>query len=168
LPEGAQTALLRQMVLIDADGRLRASRLTESLELRVYHKNDLGHPFAFKLRRADLFAARNGGLRAVSDEEKAYFDFQVSGPMFVVGVDPFEVERKERRATPALMSTCGSCHARVQGNGIHSVNAVFAGSPARAGLVVTDLKEQANATLNWHRQTYTWGLLQGLWGSPKE
>jgi hypothetical protein len=65
LPEGMQTALLRRAVLIDDRGRPRESPLTESLQLRVYWKDDVGRPFAFRLRRAELFADRDG-LRPVS------------------------------------------------------------------------------------------------------
>jgi len=150
------------MVLIDREGKLRATRLTQSLQLRVYHKNDLGHPFAFKLGRADLFAGRNGGLHAVTAAETTYFDFQVRGNG---AVDPFEVEPKKRWRVAPLMDTCQSCHGRVEGNGIHSVNAVYTVAAERTGLTTSDLKEQVEATLDWHRHTYTWGLLQGLWGA---
>ena len=78
-PEGAQTALLRRMLLIDSSGTLHASPITESLQIRVYQKLDLGFPFEFTLRRTDLFAGRHGGLRAVSATEASYFDFQTRG-----------------------------------------------------------------------------------------
>jgi hypothetical protein len=66
LPEGAQTALLKRWLLIDDQGRQRAAPLTESLQLRVYWKDDLGRPFAFRLRRGELFAGRDGGIKPVS------------------------------------------------------------------------------------------------------
>jgi hypothetical protein len=69
LPEGAQTALLRRAVLIDDQGRPKESPLTESLQLRVYWKDDVGRPFAFQLRRGDLFAGRDGGFRPASLKE---------------------------------------------------------------------------------------------------
>jgi hypothetical protein len=65
LPEGAQTALLRRMLLIDDQGKLRPTRLTESLQLRTYNGDDkdAGEPTAFKLARAGLFAGKGDGLR---------------------------------------------------------------------------------------------------------
>jgi hypothetical protein len=63
LPEGAQTALLRRWLLIDDQGRPRESPLTESLQLRVYWKDELGRPFALRLRRGELFAGRDGGVK---------------------------------------------------------------------------------------------------------
>lgn len=159
LPEGAQTALLRQMLLIDDQGKLRVSRLTESLLLRVYHRNDLGHPFAFKLCRADLFASRNGGLHAVTATEPSYFDFQTRGG------DPFEVEPKKRRLPEALLGTCTRCHDRHEGRGIFSVATLWTGGQEGPGLAGSDPKQQAQATVVWHHRTHTWGLLQRLWKS---
>ncbi len=159
LPEGAQTALVRQMLLIDDQGKLRPSRLTESLLLRVYHRNDLGHPFALKLRRAELFAGRGGGLHAVTATETSYFDFQTRGG------DPFEVEPKKRWAPPTLLNTCRNCHERREGRGILSVAILWAGTRERKGLVGSDPKQQDRATMAWLQRTYTWGLLQGLWES---
>jgi hypothetical protein len=67
LPKGAQTALLRRMLLIDDQGRLRPTTLTESLQLRAYSgDDDIGTPFAFKLSRAGLFAGKGEGLRPLS------------------------------------------------------------------------------------------------------
>ena len=64
------------MLLIDTNGRLHESPLTESVELRVPHPNDAGLGFAFHLRRADLIAGRHGGLHAVGPEELTFFDLQ--------------------------------------------------------------------------------------------
>jgi hypothetical protein len=66
LPEGAQTALLKRWLLIDDQGRPREAPLTESLQLRVYWKNEVGRPFVFRISRGELFAGRDGGLKAVT------------------------------------------------------------------------------------------------------
>lgn len=65
LPEGAQTALLRRMVLIDDQGRPKESPVTESLQLRVYWKDDVGRPFVFRMHRGELLAGRDGGIKPV-------------------------------------------------------------------------------------------------------
>jgi hypothetical protein len=67
LPRGTQTALLRRMLLIDDQGMLRPTPLTESLQLRTFSgDDDTGEPTAFKLSRAGLFAGKGDGLRALN------------------------------------------------------------------------------------------------------
>jgi hypothetical protein len=70
LPEGAQTALLKRWLLIDDQGRPRQAPLTESLQIRVYWKDEVGRPFAFRLRRDELFAGRGGGIKAISVKDE--------------------------------------------------------------------------------------------------
>jgi hypothetical protein len=84
-PRGTEVALVRRALLIDSNGRVVASRLTESVQLRVMRTNTpamtaktveelyrgapAGQAFAeFQLRRAALFAGEAGGLRDVSGE----------------------------------------------------------------------------------------------------
>jgi hypothetical protein len=76
LPDNAQLALVRRMLLIDRTGRVHESPITESVELRVPHPNDGGLGYAFHMHRNDLFAGRNGGLHAIGPDELTYFDFQ--------------------------------------------------------------------------------------------
>ena len=156
-PEGTQTALLRRTLLIDSSGTLRESPLTESLQIRVYRKLDLGIPCAFTLRREDLFAGRNGGLRAVTPDETSYFDFQTRGG------DVFEMPKLPPAA--AIMQSCEHCHARLDGRGgIHTVNTIYSRFGRGAtGLAPTTLRQEASATIDWTRKSFTWGLLQGLW-----
>jgi hypothetical protein len=158
-PEGAQTALLRRALLIDSSGTLRESPLTESLQIRVYKKLDLGIPSMFTLRRKDLFAGRNGGLRPVGGAETSYFDFQTRGE------DVFEQAVLPR--AEAVMQTCSRCHTRTDGReGIYSVNMIYAprdAGPSATGLCSTTLSGESERTIGWVRKTYTWGLLQGLW-----
>jgi hypothetical protein len=129
LPEGAQTALLRRWLLIDDEGRPRATPLTESLQLRVYWKDELGRPFAFRLRRGELFADRDGGLKPL----------------------------------PLKGENCGSCHARIEGQGVRTIATLYAGESNKPGLVAADPGQQPGNTIVWLQKTYTWGLLQGLW-----
>jgi hypothetical protein len=158
-PEGTQTALLRRTVLIDSTGRLRVAPLVESLQLRVYFKMDSGLPVAWKLSRRDLFAGRNGGLRAVTRDHVSYFDFQTRTVDIFESPKPVEGTR--------LLSTCGSCHDRVHGiGGVHTMNTAYSGAgsaPPLTGLATADPAHEAYMTLDWTRKSYTWGLLQGMW-----
>ncbi len=171
-PTGTQVALLRRMFLIDTTGTLRPTRLTESLQLRVFQEPHRSHPvFEFVLRRADLFAQRQGGLQPVGEEEVLYFNFGGLGGE-VGRPDPFE-ERRHRQPQ-ALMKSCMACHVDI--NDTIRLNTAFAagreiphGPPhnvswsPKLALMPTNLKQQVGDTTAWTRKTYTWGLLQGLW-----
>src|SRR5688572_9251990 len=79
--EGTMIALVRQMVLIDDKLELRSSRITQSIQLRVFHS--IGEGFGFSepeqakgqaffelnMRRGDLLAGKAGGLPAVAKDE---------------------------------------------------------------------------------------------------
>jgi hypothetical protein len=68
LPKGAQTALLRRMVLIDDQCRLRPTTLTESLQLRTYigdDEEDSGLPTVLHLTRSSLLGGKDDGLKPV-------------------------------------------------------------------------------------------------------
>jgi hypothetical protein len=166
--EGTQIALLRRMLLIDDVGTLRPTTLTESVELRTYRKpergtemTDVGAPAVFVLSRKDLFADRQGGLRAVTRDEMAPYSFQAR--MGNLSLDPFEMPRSIRQEP--LLQTCTGCHSRKDGRGgVYSVASSNAGEPGEPlGLSGTTIDDQTRATMNWVRKTYTWGLIQGLW-----
>jgi hypothetical protein len=70
LPSGSQTALLRRMLLIDANGHLRPTALTESLQLRVYEgPEDTGAPVAIRLARSRLIAGKSDNLQSLNSKE---------------------------------------------------------------------------------------------------
>jgi hypothetical protein len=118
-PAGTEVAFLRQMVLIDADGKLVPTPVTESLQIRFYHavtpgtqyKNFMNESssrdqdsFEFRFSRSALFARRGGGLIAVQPEEKEY------PTLFAHGSD--------WEAPSVILDRCRLCHA---GSGIHSI-----------------------------------------------
>jgi len=147
------------MLVIDRSGTLRESPLTESLQIRVYRKLDLGVPYEFVLWRGDFFAGRRCGLHAVGADEISYFDFQSRS------VDVFEMPKLP--AIEPIIKTCNGCHAHLDGlGGIHSVNTIYARSETGArpsGLRPTTLSQEVRTTIDWTQQSYSWGLLQGLW-----
>jgi hypothetical protein len=128
-PPNTEVALLRQMIVVDTDGHLLPTAVTESVQLRVYHAVTSGSPyinyhngpasrdqdfFEFRLARPALFA-RSGGLRAVQPAEKEF------SPLFSFGIDPFETSRKNDwwvRQPSEILARCRGCHAD---SGIHSV-----------------------------------------------
>jgi len=129
-PPNTEVALLRQMIVVDTDGHLLPTAVTESVQLRVYHSVTPGSAyinyqngpsshdqdfFEFRLSRPELFGQSRGGLRAVKGGEK---ELPV---LFSHGIDPFETSRKNDwwvRRPGEILASCRVCHAD---SGIHSV-----------------------------------------------
>ena len=76
-PVATHVALVRQLIVVDSTGKLVPTKLTESVQLRVYHAitpgtrsmNYINGPsshdqdfFEFRMSGPELFARRNGGL----------------------------------------------------------------------------------------------------------
>ncbi len=181
-PAGTEVALVRRMTLFDNRGNLTASSLTESVQIRVYHsitttqerflngnmaeviKNSGQDFFEFKLSRPQLFAAKNGGLRAVAPDENELSTFQTQGD------DPLEGAPGrpafEGKTLPELQR-CGWCHS---GGGVRSLNSRSSllkptgFSRSLATSTMDDLLGYS-AAIAWKTNHYDWGLLNGYWKS---
>jgi hypothetical protein len=176
-PAGTQTALVRQMLLINKDGRIAVTPVTESLQLRVFrtilnrvpqrqprdaHSDQ--HVYEFTRSRVLLFASKSGGLRALDPEDK---DF--STQLLVHPDDEFEspaaIAPFERQMGKTLLG-CIGCHDRP---GIYSVRSYVGGDFPRGQYYLPVLQEndnpntQGERTALLKRREYSWGLLQGLW-----
>jgi hypothetical protein len=166
-PPGTQLALVRKAVLIDSQGILQTTNISEDIQIRV-HKTipttvsrtvDLDHNearvavdvFEFKLSRQKLFAADSGGLRAVATGEIEFALFSSHG---------IDFEQRES------LAACAMCHFQP---GVHSVlsrGRLQPGGRDRVEVVPSwDLNYEANTTKSWKGRQYDWGLLQGLWRS---
>lgn len=125
-PPGTEVALARQMIAINNMGKLVPTRLTESVQLRVYHTitpgkkymNYINGPsshdqdfFEFQMSRQQLFAGHSGGLLAVAPNQTQYATFSTHG------LDPFE-ENSPSREGGVVLKRCPACHSD---SGIHSV-----------------------------------------------
>jgi hypothetical protein len=163
IPAGTQVALLRRMMLVDPAGSLRLAPLTESLQIRVYHKLETPDMFEFTLRRQDLFAGRYGGLRPTAADETNPFDLGFLGIVPRANHDPLEAREFRRHndsLTPVVMKSCIVCHG---GPGIYGFQSLFVDHFDSPPLAATDLKNQVSATIERTYPTYAWGLLEGLW-----
>jgi hypothetical protein len=175
-PVGTQTALVRQMLLIDPDGQLVPTSVTESVQLRVIRAiaeaqpdaRRSGNPesqdsYEFTLERLPLFAGKNGGLRPLERDEK---DFRTQ--LLVHGFDEFELNDHvpfgDVRGQP--LRSCLGCHDRP---GIYSFRSYVGGEYPRGRYYLPDLRashgddEQARLSVLAKREQYSWGLLRGLW-----
>jgi hypothetical protein len=144
LPEGTQVALARQMLLIDDQGKITSSRVTESLRVRAFPKPAAlltAQTFLeFKLDR-QAFQAGKSSLAVVApkSQERDFLLFLGSN----AGDGP----------SPVLKS-CHHCH---QG-GIESVLSYR----NRPSLMVSSQQQEVGRILDWKQHRYEWGLLQGL------
>jgi len=170
-PEGTQTALVRRMMLIDSDGNLRPTTLTESVQIRVYRSIPGGveirpeealktqDMFEFTLDRRNLFESVAESLREVRRDEKNFLLFRAHG------IDWFEKDGEIERARGLVLTQCASCHSSP---GIHSVLSYSerrfqsAGKPPPA-FGETRIIDQEQMALGWKRRQSEFGLLKSLW-----
>ena len=125
-PVGTEVALLRQIIALDTEGHLVPTRLTESVQLRVYHTitpgtkymNYIDGPsshdqdfFEFQMRRMQLFAGQDGGLIAVAPNQTEFATFSTHG------FDPLD-ESSPLKGQGFILERCPACHSD---SGIHSV-----------------------------------------------
>ncbi len=183
-PAGTEVALLRQMMVLNADGKLEATSLTESVQLRVYHSVTSGSAYInyengpsshdqdfyeIHFSRPALFAHARGGLRAVVPGEK---DFS---PLFSFGIDPFEASRKydrRLREPDDILARCRACHVD---SGIHSVQSRehWLGDPPRnrelgsQSLLSRAVRWETEATIRRKREQKDFKLLLRYWRLPK-
>jgi hypothetical protein len=175
-PVGTQVALVRQAIVIDNDGKLLATGLTESVQLRVYHAVTPGTEamnysngpashdqdfFEFRMRRPELFSQHGGGLVAVNAGETEFATFRTHG------MDAFESTRPwDRRAV--ILTRCRSCHSD---SGIHSVQSRFQWMrPSRSvrmqvggGNHDEPISWETNVTIAGKQQQPEFNLLKELW-----
>ena len=171
-PAGTQVALVRQMTLFDDHGNLRASPITESVQIRVYRSVAAVNPgptgtttaiaasgqqfYEIRLDRGLLFAGLQGGLREITRNEKELFLFNA------VPVD----ELDDPKATvywspvPPILERCTMCHSVP---GIQSLS-------SRAALVKPNPMQhdagnglEQEGTLSWKKNRDDWSMLNEYW-----
>lgn len=171
-PVGTQVALLRELLAIDDQGKIRSTRIIESAQIRVYREipqGDPAHPekfdhligkqdvYEFRISRRELFAGNSGGLHAIGAQDKDILPVLNPGPE-----DPFELDNPKAPIGFKILSQCAGCHARP---GIHSVESFRRSFNQRnppAHLQSVDRDQQEKAAMGRKWEDYSWGLLQGL------
>jgi hypothetical protein len=176
-PAGTQLALVRRMVVIDANGEFRPTNIVEDVQIRVHRTIPGSVPTAlnldrnearaaldvyeFKLTRTKLFAHEDGGLHSLTKTDTEF-------PLFRShDIDLFEENLPQlNRALRVSLEACASCHFRP---GVHSILSRGGGFAIRENselLPSWDSNYEADGTKWWKRRQFNWGLLQGLWNSP--
>jgi hypothetical protein len=171
-PANTEWALVRRMCVIDTEGHIQPTPVTETIQLRRYREikrifqvTQSAQQFSeFKLDRL-----QKGALRAIGQNEKGFPFVHFMG----MGIDPFEDSfgdptnappRDSARYRGEDLKTCFTCH---NDRGIFSVNSYtrFLTSSARgpADLTPLDLERDTRGAIYWKQTQYNWGLLQGIW-----
>lgn len=168
-PAGTIFALVRQMAVVNDKLQPMMTRITQSIQFRVYKTNDWDwsrdnrenfarsqRPFEITVTRAGLLGRRTGGLHQLADDE--------TSPEFSGSVN-MEWARAQTLRGPVVMSTCIRCHG---GKGILSVNTYIGQfSESRRALnpnliPAGNPDEQRVLTMTHKTRRYEWGLLQGI------
>ncbi len=172
-PPLTKFALVRRANLIEADGAVVPSHLTESVQVRTIltvepnHSSGGKQAFAeFRLDPQKLLLIQ-GSLTPLGADELAF-------SMVFRDHDTLEsplsanVVAARSHVGPAgqvpVMQSCFACHSRP---GIFSMNAYIQFFQPHATLRPPDLHEGDDApwyTAQWKEQQYNWGLLQAYWG----
>jgi hypothetical protein len=150
-PPGTQVALVRQTLVLNEQGEVSPTRLTEGVQFRVYSRPEAGEmqSFEFKLRRPGLLAGKAGGLHAVDDRANAR--------PFLLYLGNNAGEYPE-----PVLASCRGCHSG-PGNGILTVRSFRAlGRAIDRDLHPSTRAAEETALLHWKQEQFSWGLLQGL------
>jgi hypothetical protein len=144
---GAQVALVRRMLLIDKEGRIWLTPITESVQMRGE-----GAEREFKLDREVFLAGQTKqSLRRVTEDDRERAEIVFLG------------SNAGDRPTSVLKS-CFHCH---QGEDLNSRTQTFSArvGPMRAQprLIDSTLDDEAAKSIRWKYDQFMWGKLQGLW-----
>lgn len=166
-PEGTMFALVRQMNVVNDKLELRTTRITQSVQFRVYRSVDeaFGYDrdgaakaqafFELNMRRGDLMAGKAGGLYAVGKDDIEYQLFPLGGHE--------EPTRESQLRGEAGMKNCVFCHT---GNGIFSVRSYSRGTnPQFYPAPHADHSPERSRLQKLER--YDWGLLHGILEAEK-
>lgn len=186
-PTNTEWALVRRMCLIDINGEIKPTAITESIQMRHYYgfgeptvemmTNMNGsvvpvgippiHFYEFQMNRR-----QNCQLRELGQNEKDFNFVHLMG----TGFDQFQYTSRNAsnevevldsaKLQSVTLNTCMQCH---NGPGIFSVNSYtrslsfFSESPQRpANLTPLNFNREIENTIFWKQRQFDWGLLQGL------
>ena len=177
-PKETEWALARRLCVINTDGHIQQTPITESIQLRRYLKNDKRIPdqrfspndvqqfFEFQLDRR-----QGGALRAVGQKENGFPFVHFRGQ----GRDLFEVFDAFGRSSPpaedsakvqsVLLDHCFECHSDRGIFSVLSYTGFLSPPPSQqpTDLAPVDAALEARATIYWKQRQFDWGLFQGLW-----
>jgi hypothetical protein len=143
----ARLALVRRMLLIDNQGRIRIAPITETVQIR----GDVAQQ-EFKLNRKDFLEGKiKQSIHRETDDDTERPDILFMG--FNAGNRP-----------ESILKSCQHCH---QGGDLNSHTQNFSerAGPKRTRprLIDSTLENEATKSIRWKSDQFMWGKLQGLW-----
>jgi hypothetical protein len=143
----AQTALVRRMLLIDQEGRVRITPITESVQIRGESAER-----EFKLDRKDFLAGKTKqSIHRVTEDDRERAEIVFLG------------SNAGDRPT-SILKSCFHCH---QGGDMNSRTQAFSArvGPMRAQprLIDSTLDDEVAKSIRWKYDQFMWGKLDGLW-----
>lgn len=166
-PTGTRLAIVRQVIVIDTEGTLAPTHLTDLVELRVVRgtKTNLvpQDGYEFTLNRPNLFDGQAGGFRPSATNEFRTVQFSRLDPYSHSENDhPIETLRQ-----PQAMQFCRQCHAGPGINSMLSYTRAFMDSGQRISrpndLVETGPAGEADKIISSKQEQPEWQVLQKLW-----
>ena len=171
LPDGTQVALLRRMLLVDREGRIVASPITQTLQIRTRDERVLlqrermlyeadARMQEFHLDRAKYLAGEKDSLVAVKPEEREPLVFQAHA------YDAYDT-KEHRSAHPIVLQQCAACHREPGAAAVHSFTRFFTGiAKENPGLHESTLDRETQITVKALTERDDWKELQKHW-KPK-
>jgi hypothetical protein len=146
-PAPARFALVRRTLLIDNQGRIRLTPITEKVQIR----GDVAEQ-EFKLNRKDFLEGKiKQSIHRESDDDNERPDILFMG-------------RNAGHHPEPILKSCFGCH---QGGDLnsHSQNFSERAGPMRTRprLIDSTLEDEATKSIRWKSDQFMWGKLQGLW-----
>jgi hypothetical protein len=144
-PDQSPAALVRRMLLIDNQGRIRLTPITETVQTRNTEQE-------FKLNRQDFLEGKiKQSIHRVTDDDKERPEILFMG-------------RNKGDHPEPILKSCGSCH---QPNDFSSRTQMFSEQHGvkrdRPRLIDSTLEDEATKSIRWKSDQFMWGKLQGLW-----
>jgi hypothetical protein len=142
----SQVALVRRMLLIDKEGRIRLTPITETVQMRGETERE------FKLDRKDYLEGKTKQSirRATADDRER--------PQIVF------LGRNAGDRPALILKSCFHCH---QGGDLNARTQRFSGSVgperARPRLIESTVDDEVAKGIRWKHDQFMWGKLQGLW-----
>jgi hypothetical protein len=175
LPAGTQVALVRQMTLFDNQGKLAATSITESVQIRVYRSvapsiapavgidqmitKSGQDSYAIRLSRPLLFSNQSGGLKAARPDERDFALFGGGGP------DEGSPGHYALLATyHPVVKACVMCHREVGLQSLRTLGRLQKPNPLQQELPVETYGPrwwQDARVLSWKQSQNDWRLLGG-------
>ncbi len=175
LPGGTQVALVRQMTLFDNQGKLTATPITESVQMRVYRSvtpnavpavgidqmitKSGQDSYAIRLSRPLLFANQSGGLKAARPDERDFTLFGGGGP------DEGSPTHYASLATyHPVVKACVMCHREVGLQSLRTLGRLQKPNPLQQDLPAEAFGSrwwQDARVLSWKQSQNDWRLLSG-------